>query len=470
MPNAVRVSLDGLRTLLMGTDELGVFERVIGFRAATGVIRSVHIMNDLAQCTLGGAPEHGGDYLCQIIRPDEDDGENSEEVLRKSARFGPAFSSAFPSDLGTRRIDALRRAAATVLNFDRGVYKSGDRMASPLATHRDLLGFEGFRRFQVGRYLQHVLGDEGSRLIRGLYLDDRDPLTRAFRPLLLPGKLVDTHSPRPLPPRTRFDEALGRGLRTLLSQRLTKPALLRALALASSMGVVLKILGCGRTDGVPVVLALAAEREAVSARDLREGAVTSLRRCVAELDRACARGLAADPGLPPLLSGERQSAASIDVKPDQPVAEMCAELIAGARSHGARSRTGDDEGKAIYWPDRFALRLGRQVGIILPRDDRAGWGKFFALTPEHVEVLTLMYVPPGEREPWREFWRSVREDLGLFVGANAPAETVALREAGVPHIGVESLASNANELLAQACRHAVARRLPDSGAEVGAVS
>jgi hypothetical protein len=470
MRKSVRVTADAVRSLLMGTEEPGVFERVLGFRAATGKIRSVHIMNDLAQCALGGAPEHGGDYLCQIVRPDDDDGQNSEEALRKSKRFGSAFSSAFPSDLGSRRVDALRRAAATVLNFDRGVYRAGDRMASALATHRDLLGFEGFRRFQVGRYLAYVLGEEGSRQVRELYLEDRDPLTRAFRPLLLPGKLVDTQKHRALPPRTVFDEALGRGLKTLLSQRLTKPALLRALAIASSMGVILKILGCGRKDGVPVVLALAAEREAVGGRDLREDAVTSLRRCVVEFDRACARELATDPGVVALLEGERQTAATIEVRPDQPVAEACAELIAGARKQGAASRAADDDGKVIYWPDRFALGLGRQAGIILPRDDRAGWGKYFALSPEHVEVLTLMHVPHGERRPWRDFWRSVREGLGVLVGANAPAEAVALREAGVPHVGVESLAANANELLAQACRRAVARRLPDSGAEVGGVS
>jgi len=466
MPDRARVSLHAVRTLLMGGDEPGVFETLLGFRAATEAIRGVHIMNDLAQCVLGGAPEHGGDFLCQVVRPDDDGAENSEEALRNSPRFGRAFARAFPDELGRRRVDALRRAATAVLNFDRGMYKAGDRMASALATHRDLLGFEQFRRFQVGRYIEHALGEDGARQVRDLYETDHDPITRAFRPLLLPGDLVDTQKRRPLPPRTEFDEALGRGLRTLLTQRLAKPALLRALALASSLGIVLKVLGRGRPTGTPAVLALAAEREASRRRDLREEAVTSIRRCVADFDRACSLELSRHPGLQQMLASGHEEGAFVEFGTNATVLDQCAELIAAARRDAGSSRTTDDDTR-IWWPDRFAVRLGRQGGFILPQDDRAGWGRYFALSPEHVEVLTLMCVPPGQRRSWKELWSCVRTDFGIVVGVNAPAEAVALRDAGVLHVGVEALAANGDDLLAQACRRALARRLPDSGAEVG---
>jgi hypothetical protein len=180
------VKLESARDLLQGVeDAVGLFEQLIGFRTATRSIKSVHIMNDCAQTLLGGAPSSGGDFMCRVIRLDKEDEPNSEEELRVDSEFGKLFNSAFPAELGPRRIRALRRAASAVLNHDGGVYRAGDRMASALATHQGLLGFEGFRRFRIGRYLTRILSPEGQLRLRDLLTSDRDPITRAFRPLLV---------------------------------------------------------------------------------------------------------------------------------------------------------------------------------------------------------------------------------------------------------------------------------------------
>ena len=145
-----------------------------------------------------------------------------------------------PRSLGRKRILQVRAAAGALLNVDGGMYKPGDNKASSVATHRDLLGFEGFRRFRVGAYLAAILEDDGRRRIRELYLNAQDPVSRALLPLFAEEALVDKqHGGRPIVP-TPFDRSLGRALLTLLQQPLSKPTLLRYLALGSVLGIVLK--------------------------------------------------------------------------------------------------------------------------------------------------------------------------------------------------------------------------------------
>src|SRR5262245_39818292 len=181
------------RVLMAGSEEEpGVFEAVLGFQTRTYSIKAVHMMNDLAQTVAGGAPSHGGDLLCQVIRHDKDGEGTSEEELRANTRLGPAFRRAFPQELGPMHVRHLRHAIGLVLNHDGGLYQAGTQMASGLATHRLLLGLDGFRGLRLGSYLARCLSAEGRQRLASLYNDDRDPYTRTLRPLLVDeGPLVD---------------------------------------------------------------------------------------------------------------------------------------------------------------------------------------------------------------------------------------------------------------------------------------
>lgn len=479
MSNRRKVEYASVQRVLMTPEEgpPGVFERVLGFRPSSGSIKGVHLVNDLAQTVLGGAPDHGGDFLCKVIRPEAEDKEHTgEKEMRADRRFGAAFNRAFPPALGARRVLALREAAQLVTNLDGGLYKAGDSMASGLVTHRNLLGFEGFRRFRVGQYIGQTLADEGSSRLRALFDEEGDPITRALRPLLLDGKLVDKTDRSPLPTPSPFDIALGRGLSTLMSQQLSKPVTLRLLALAASLGVILKILGVGREGSRPLVLALAAEQDGPTT-PLREEAVISLLRGLDEFYKVVAARLPAHPHAQDIWKRSKDGGLTFEVTGGVPLDEVAAEIVSEARKLNVKPK--DDESdaggdaasgpkeRAIYWPERFMHALGRRAGCILPRGNKAGWGKRLVFTPEHVEALVLMLVSPGESLPWKEFWRRAKERLGVVVGANASADAFALRQIGVPHVSVQQLDANANALLAQAVRRGVARRLPDSGAEVG---
>lgn len=457
-----RIDIEAIKQVLM-TDEgsIGVFERALGFRASTGSIKGVHLMNDLAQSALGGAPDHGGDFLCRVIRLDIDGEDHRESTLRADARFGAAFNRAYPAPLGKERIEGLRRAARLVLNFDRGCYQPGTQMASALATHRDLLGFEGFRRFHVGRYLMAALPEDGRALLRRLFEDDGDPITRAFRPLLLPGPLVDKQPAATPTERTTYDEAFGRCLATLLGQPLSKPALLRALVLGASLGLVLKIFGAGRAGGRPVLLALAAQQEESGPKRLRDEAVASFRRGQEALDRLFVSLIPQHPAAAALLRKPSASAVCVEVPDARRVETVAPALVSAARRLNS-------ENAKIYWPDEFAVALGRKAGCVLPLSNQAGWGRHLALTPDLVEVLVLMHVPFGAPPtPWQGLWRKVREDLGVVVGAEPTADTEFLSAAGVENVSVERLSDNAKALLRQAVRRSVARLLPDGGAEAG---
>ena len=108
------------------------------------------------------------------------------------------------------------------------------------------------------------------------------------------------------------------------------------------------------------------------------------------------------------------------------------------------------------------------MGCVLPPSDRAGWGRHLALSPELLEVLTLMNVANGQRaERWSRFWSRGREDLGIVVGANPMEDEHFLAPVGVENVSQEGLKDNAEALLTHAVRRGVARRLPDGEAEVG---
>jgi hypothetical protein len=60
------------------------------------------------------------------------------------------------------------------------LYQAGTQMASGLATHRLLLGFENFRSLQIGPYLARCLDPAGRSRLAALYAEERDPYTRAL--------------------------------------------------------------------------------------------------------------------------------------------------------------------------------------------------------------------------------------------------------------------------------------------------
>lgn len=444
-----------LRELLMGKQ--GVFRRVMGFGTGTTVIKGVHVMNDLAQCVLGGAPANGGDLLCAVIREDKVDGgeDNSDARLRFDRRFGHAYARAFPDLLSPAQISSIRTGVAAILGFDGGMYRAGTSMASGLATHRALLGFEGFRRFGVGRYLDRALGPAGRERLRVLFESPRDPLTRALAPLVLDEPLRDTHPPSdPDAILTPFDVSLGGALTTLLTQPLTKPALLRLFLLASSLGICLKLLGAGSPDGRPMALATSAD-DMGPGRLLRQEAVQAFNRGLERLDDRLANVIVELPEwrtalIPKLPRGARGF--ETDGVPSR--------VIAAAREFAFSDR--------VYWPDTFAIALGRKAGCVMPKKDQAGWGKHLVLTGDLVEALVLMFVPPDQPPmPWSDLWERIRIELGLVVGANAYEDLQLLRAGGVLHTNLEDLSRSGDNILAMAIRRGVARRLPDSGAEAG---
>lgn len=450
----------------------GLFERTLGFRTATQKFHGVHLMNDVCQCVLGGAPQHGGDFLARIIRYDKEAEANSEEDLRADPDFGEAFDCAFPRDLGPRTIKGLRQAIGLVLNFDKGMYEPGKGMISPLATNRLLLGFEGFRRFKIGSYITRIIGEEGQGTLHRLLSNERDPITRALRPLLIDVAFADKQGPnKHVAPLSAFDRALGKRLALLLTHPLAKPTLLRYFALGASLGVVLKVYGAGRPGGRPLLLALIADHSTGS-RPLRAEAVQSLQEGRELLMTALATALAEDLG------------SSLKVRSTKPT-DVEAIEVNGGGVRGARalldalaetsrrsertSESADEERKnrVIWWPDRFATHLGRKAGCIWPKTDRAGWSSHLALTPEIVEVLTLTEVPPGGKPvPWSKFWKNLSGDLGIVIGASPNSDAIALRDAGLLQISLQHLRENSEKALSAAVRRGAGRRLPDGGAEI----
>lgn len=456
-----RVDLEALKRVLMEHEgHIGVFERAIGFRPATASgYKAVHLMNDLAQCALGGAPQHGGDFLARVIRVDIEGEDNSEATMRADQKFGTAFDRAFPAGLGRERIDALRAAARAVLSFDGGVYQPGTSMCSPLATHRDLLGFEQFRRFGVGRLLADVLPPEGLAKMREHTLSDGDPITRAFRPLLLQAPLVDKQKRSATIERTAFDRRFGEALTTLMGQPLSKPTMLRTVALGACLGLVLKILGAGNEGGRPSLLALSNSEER-GPKPLRDEAVTAFRRGIDGLDRRVAALIPSHPLAPELMKKAGAKARYVEIADTRKLENLAAWVIPAARNEKSYEE--------IYWPDDFAVKIGRKVGCVLPLSDRAGWGRHLALSPELVEVLVLMYVASGQRPIlWSRFWARVREELGVVVGVNPTEDVNFLAQVGIENVSTEALGDNAEAILEQAVRRGVARRLPDGEAEVG---
>mgnify|MGYP007066197097 CR=1 FL=1 len=466
MARELTIDATRLHRALQGGDGLpGVFEQALGFRVSTKAIKGVHLMNDLAQCVLGGAPEHRGDLLCRVIREAHTREPNSDRDLRQDDALGVHYRRAYPEQLGRQQVTQLREAARLLLNADSGMYKPGDNMASSLATHRDLLGWEGFRRFRVGRYVQRVLGHAGRERVREMFESADDPVSRAMKPLMVTTPLIERYPDEPAPPLTAFDDALGRRLTILLSHPLTKPNLLRGLSLAGNLGVVLKILGAGRPGGHPVLLALPDHTWVGVRKPAREEAVQSFQLGIDAADRAFARHLARHP------LGDSLWAPPADDDTPTITVTTCEDerdndaLMKAARAFEFSKKDGT---KDLYWPDEFAIALGKRAGCVGPRRDQAGWSKHLMLTPELVELLVLMFVPPGARPlPWRALWETVRDELGIVIGANSHADDEALKGAGVLHIDLGQLARSSDVFLAQAICRGVARRLPDSGAEAG---
>jgi hypothetical protein len=455
---------------LMGSKEIvGVFEQVLGFRPSTNVIKPVHIMNDLGQCVFGGVPSLRGDLLCRVIRhaqPLPED--NSDEAMRADPLLGEVYRRAYPEELGQATITQLREGARVLFNADNGVYRAGDNMASGLATHWALLGAEGFRRFGVGAYIASLLDERGRSQLKALLEQERDPVTLALAPLRAGDPINEiVWTPRRMD--TPLDLALGEGLRTLLDQPLSKPARLRALALAGCLGVCLKIFGAGSPGGRPTLLATPLD-DVEARRALRDPAVQALSRSIDSMDRCLADTLAASPEWQTLtLSAvtEQGARVAIPVPTAAPSAPLA--LVKAMRAHKKGQTAGIKE-QDIYWPDQFAITLGKKIGAVGPRHDQAGWGKHLTLTADLVEVLVLMFAPAGEPpQSWRGLWAKIRDQLGVLIGANEYQDSYALEEAGVPTTDLEALGANNDVFLEMACRRGIARRLPDSGAEVSGV-
>ncbi len=455
----MRIDEVGLREILLAP-ETGVFEQLLGLNTSTGSIKGVHVMNDLAQCVLGGVPGYGGDRICRVIRHDKADAaeDNTEGALRADRDMGAWFDAAYPPELGPDT-SRLREAAAILFNLDGGVYRAGDSMASGLATHRDLLGAEGFRRFGVGRYIERILGEPGRARLRELFLDARDPYTRALGPMRDRSPNREARPPRPTSSAlSPFDEALGQRLTVLLGQPLTKPVLLRYLLLTSTLGIALKLLGAGRRDGRPIVLACADDPS--GERPVRREAVQSWARGVASFYDRVASELAQHPRAQQLAPAPK--APALDVPGALDVATGARAIVEAARAPAASKRLN------MYWPEEFVVALGRRAGCVRPKADQAGWGKHLALTSDLVEALILTSVPAGAPPAaWSDVWERVRADLGLVIGAGEYEDALFLQQGGVNHVDLGDLTRNADLVLAQTTARGVARRLPDSGAEVG---
>lgn len=374
-----------------------------------------------------------------------------------------AYGRAFPVALGEALTHRLRRADALLLNFDGGIYEPGKAMCSGLGAHRLLLGPDGFRRFQVGRYLASILPESSLARLRALFEGTRDPVTTALVPLIR-GLISELDPPPALEPRSlsTFDRNLGVRLGLLLEQPLSKPHVLRLFVLAATLGLVLKVYGVGRPGGRPVLLALPNDAGLNGRKYARQEAVQALALGQAVLDEAIARMLPAHP-----LAGELWS---------QPPAstfgafrvEEARSLEAAALALVARARKEGLGKKDLYWPDQFAMAFGRKAGVILPRRDQGGWGKHVALTPDLLEAIVLMFVAAGARPVrWEDLWQQVYEDLGLLVGANPHDDFLRLREIGVVQMDLQGIDAVGSTMLELAVRRGVAQRLPDSGAEVG---
>lgn len=439
-----------LKQLLQSSPErAGIFEDVVGLNMVTTSFKAVHMMNDLAQQAMGGAPAHRGDLLCMVIRPPSVMGEGEESFadsdLRAHSKFSELYGRALPASLGPAKLERLRAALRLLLNNDGGMYLPGTQMASGLGTHWTLLGFEGFSRFGLGRALAEMLGLEGRERVRELFTTAEDPVSRAAAPLLFEAELAERRSGRREHELSEFDRRFGYRIVNLLAHPLSKPTALRALSLAATCWLVLKVLGAGRDDKRPRVLVLPegwnGRRKGPSL--LRQEATMSYSLCVEALDRRVGEALEQDEDFRTGRSG------------------ASAGHLAVAALRASKTK--------LYWPDSFAAALGRLAGFVQPKTDRAGWGRYLCLTGDILETMLLMYTPPsGEALQWNALWGTVGEELGLVVGANPYEDDLLLAEAGMEHLPGDSLFASSEILLDCAVQRGLAKRLPDSEAEVGA--
>jgi hypothetical protein len=180
------------------------------------------------------------------------------------------------------------------------------------------------------------------------------------------------------------------------------------------------------------------------------------------LQSALAAELSSDPRFPALLSVDRPVKLLPYFKVDDPSAT---EVLRAARDEFS-SESADTKG--VYWPETALTAVGRRAGFVEPQSDNGGWPKRLVLAPDHIEALILMFSSPDSKAlGWSDFWGLVAENLGLRVGANLSRDAHDLRQAGLNQVNPVALSVNAEQLLAIAVTRGVARRLPDSGAEVG---
>ncbi|MBL8619378.1 MAG: hypothetical protein JNM72_27435 [Deltaproteobacteria bacterium] len=446
---------------LMGENDAdGAISLALGARLHTGTYKGVHAMNDLAQTALGGTPAHRGDVLAAAARePIKTENEDARDAAtRLDRRWGARYAAAFPAELDPADVVRVRAALRAVATKDGGLYRPGDAMNSPLAAHIGLLGADSVNLgVGLGRYLFHVLDQEGQEAVRTAYTDPSDPVSRALRPLLFDDPRTELR--RPLPPLELrgFDKALGRGLSTLLRHRLSKLTRLRYLLLAGALGFTLRALGQGRPDGRPAVLATAGGDDDGRDRrrsDARRVATASYARGLDGLDGVIAAHLWAELQRSGGLRDGSAPANGLTVTEASPRGVLDA------------ARAADIDG--VYWPATALKAFGRRCGFIEPRSDRAGWPARLHLTDELVEALILMFSRPGQPpRRWRDLWMEVGEALGLHIGANPSVDAARLREVGVEDAHRAALEDNNEQALRAAITQGVARRLPDSGAEAG---
>src|SRR5690242_14937184 len=127
-----RISMQTAKDLIWGPRGApGLVDELIGFGAASGSLKNVHFMNDIAQTILGGLRADAGDLLCRVVREGigKEGEDNSEAALRSDPRFGATFARAYPPALGSEQVRRLRLGARALLNVDDGMYAPGDNMA-----------------------------------------------------------------------------------------------------------------------------------------------------------------------------------------------------------------------------------------------------------------------------------------------------------------------------------------------------
>lgn len=128
-----------------------------------------------------------------------------------------------------------------------------------------------------------------------------------------------------------------------MGQQLSKPTMLRTVALGSSFGLMPKILGAGREGGRPALLALANEER--TAKPLREEAVASFRRGIDSLDRRVAALVPSHPLASELMKKAGAKSPFVEVPDTRELENLAAAVIPAApRREVRQEEQGGDDG------------------------------------------------------------------------------------------------------------------------------